>query len=440
MTTWQETFKHKYRTLDEVAATIQSGDTLFVGNTCAVPYGLLNAINARRESLHDVTIIYNFCVNMLEMLFDEETRKHFRLISIFASPIDRISGEMGILEFHSAPYEFFTREVMDVYKANTLALEVCPPDDEGYVNVGILSASLFKSIHDYPVQCKKKIAVINTGQFPAQGDEDSIKVRLDWFDLVTEDNHDLPIIPPTDPTEVDKAIAHHIMPYVNNGDTVQIGMGGLGEQITEELHTKKNITIYTEITVESMMPLVECGAVKKIITCGAFGTSMLYDFIATSPVVEFRDFNLMLDPMIIGQQDNMVAINSTFMVDLIGQACSESQGIKQYSGVGGSFGYLYGATRSKGGRSFLCLRSNYKDENGDRHSNVVAWLPEKSMVTTPKYLHMFIVSEYGVADVFLKTNKDRIRALLHIAHPDFRAELKEQIISTGQISEKDFDN
>lgn len=148
--------------------------------------------------------------------------------------------------------------------------------------------------------------------------------------------------------------------------------------------------------------------------------------------------NYMLDPMEIGKQDNLVAINCTLMVDLLGQACSEAQGIKQYSSVGGSFAYLYGAMRSKGGRSFLCLRSTYKDEAGERHSNIVPWLPEKSIVTTPKYLHLYIVSEYGAADVYLRTNKDCIRALLKIAHPDYQATLKEQIISTGMISEEEF--
>ncbi|MEG1165580.1 MAG: acetyl-CoA hydrolase/transferase C-terminal domain-containing protein, partial [Oscillospiraceae bacterium] len=139
------------------------------------------------------------------------------------------------------------------------------------------------------------------------------------------------------------------------------------------------------------------------------------------------------------KQDNLVAINATFMVDLLGQACSEAQGLTPYSGVGGSFAYIYGAMRAKGGRSFLCLRSSYYDHDGVQHSNIVPWLPEKSIVTTPKNYQMFIVSEYGVADVYLKTMKDRIRALIKIAHPDFRQELKEQICTTSLISERDFE-
>lgn len=230
------------------------------------------------------------------------------------------------------------------------------------------------------------------------------------------------------------------MEYINDGDTIQIGKGGLGEQITKSLHSKKHMKVFAEILGDSMIDLVASGAIDHITTAGCYGSPAIYEFVGTSPLVETKDLGVMLDPYNIGLQDNIVAINSTFMVDLLGQACSEAQGLNQYSSVGGQFGYMYGATRSKGGRSFLCLRSTYTNKEGKLCSNVVAWLPEKCIVTAPKYLAMYIVSEYGVADVYLKTNKDRIRALLKIAHPDFQPELKEQIISTGMINEGDFES
>lgn len=436
---WREIYKDKLVTMEKAAKTVKSGDCLFVGETCAMPYSFLNALNDRRNELENVTLLYNFTVNMHDMLFDEETKKHFRLISWFTGPLDRMSAQMDIAEFHSAPYEYFIEETMNVYKADTMVIEVCEPDEDGYCNVGILSAAYFKAFYECPIQFKKKIAVVNKFQSPAQGSDDNVKVKVDWFDYLTEDDHELPYIPVSPPTDVDKSIANYIMPYVNDGDTVQIGMGGLGEEITKELYSKKNITIYTEIAVDSMVDIANAGAVTKLITCGAFGSPKIYEFLGTSPIVEFRGVADMLDPAVIGQQDNLVAINSTLMVDLTGQACSEAQGINQYSSVGGSFGYLYGATRSKGGRSFLCLRSTYKDKQGVRKSSIVPWLPEKSVVTTPRYMQMYIVSEYGVADVYLKTNKDRIRAILKIAHPDYRNKLKADVISVGQIYEQDFE-
>lgn len=437
MANWKDYYKEHLITMEEAAKKINSGENIWFGQTTGVPYTFLNKLYERKDELNDVGIFYNFSTGMFDMLFDEESKGHFRIMSIFTGPLDRMSGHMGIADFSSNAYESLVKQVMDVYLATTMVIEVCPPDENGNCNVTILGAPTNCVINDDP-RITKRIAVVNKGQYPAQGDYEALNIPITQFDYIVEDDHELTYLPVSAPTEVDKTIASYIMPYINDGDTVQIGMGGLGEQITQELRVKKNMKIYTEITVDSMVDLVECGAVTHITTAGAYGSPKVYEFVGTNPNVETRNLNYMLDPVAIGMQDNLVAINCTLMIDLLGQACSEAQGIKQYSSVGGSFGYLYGATRSKGGRSFLCLRSTYKDESGTRHSNIVPWLPEKSIVTTPKYLHMYIVTEYGVANIYLKTNKDRIKALLKIAHPDFQSELKDQIISSGQICESDF--
>ncbi|MEG2368156.1 MAG: acetyl-CoA hydrolase/transferase C-terminal domain-containing protein, partial [Oscillospiraceae bacterium] len=156
------------------------------------------------------------------------------------------------------------------------------------------------------------------------------------------------------------------------------------------------------------------------------------------PRITLRRQPEMIDPLGVMMCDNLVSINATFMVDLIGQACSEAQGLTPYTGPGGSFAYFYGAMRSKGGRSFLTLRSTFVDHDGERHSNIVPWLPEGSIVTTTKSFVMYLVTEWGVANVYLKSLKDRIRATLKIAHPDYRKELQEQICTTALIKEDDF--
>ena len=437
MANWQDYYKEHLLTMDEATKKINSGDNIWLGQTTGISYNFLNKLYERKDELQNVGIFYNFSTAMFDMLFDETVKGHFKIMSVFTGPLDRMSGQMGIAEYNSNAYEHIVKGVCDVYKANTMVVEVCPPDENGYCNTTILGAPTNCLINKHP-GIIKRIAIVNKGQFPAQGDYEMLNIPVTTFDYFVEDDHELSYLPVSPPTEVDKTIAGYIMPYIKEGDTVQIGMGGLGEQITQELYQKKNISIYTEITVDSMVPLVEQGIVTHVTTAGAYGSPKVYQFLGTSDKVTTKDMNHMLDPVVIGQQDNLVAINSTFMVDLLGQACSEAQGPKQYSSVGGSFGYLYGATRSKGGRSFLCLRSTYKDEEGIRRSNIVAWLPEKSIVTTPKYLQMYIVSEYGVADVYLKTNKDRIKALLKIAHPDFLESLKKQIIAVGHITEEDF--
>lgn len=438
MANWKKQFENKLLpSLEEAAKKIQSGDRLFCGETVSISYNFLDSLYDRRPELSKVLIMYNFGVSMANILFEEDSKKSFRIISVFTSPVDRMSGDMGILEFHSCPYEYFIREVMDVYECDTMVVEVCPPDEEGYCNVGVLSAPFFRAFFNYPRQFKKKIAVVNNMQSPAQGAPDVIKVKADWFDYLVEDNHEMPFIPMPEPTEIEMNIGERVMEYIHDGDTVQIGLGGLGDAITGLLSRKRDIKLYTEITVDSVIPAVECGAVTKITTCGCWGTPKIYDFISRSPRVECRDLADMIDPFVISQNDNLACINCTLMIDLLGQACSEAQGIKQYSSVGGSFGYLYGASRAKGGRSFLCLRSAYTDFEGESRSSVVPWLPEKSIVTTPKYLTMYVVTEFGVADIFLRTNKDRIKRMIKIAHPKFINWLKENIVAGGQITEKE---
>lgn len=439
MSDWKKYYDEHLITMEQAAAMIESGDAMWVGQTIGTSYNFLQEVFNRKEELFDVTMWTNVCVGMTDMFFDPSIRGHITHKGIFGGPLDRMSQGLGIYEANSNPYEYAIRIVFDIYKINTLVWEVAPPDENGMINAGILNACMNRAFRQRGDQLKKRIAIINKYQGPAPGDKDLTECPVEFYDYFVEDDHELPYVPVSDPTEVDQKIAGYIMPYINSGDSIQIGMGGLGEQITKELYSKKNLNIYSEIVVDSMVDLIKAGHVDKVTCAGAFGTNKVYEFLMTSPLVEFREFAEMLDPMFIGNVDNMVAINSTFMVDLLGQACSEAQGFSAYSGVGGSFGYLYGATRSKGGRSFLCLRSTYMDSTGERQSNIVPWLPPQSIVSAPKYTQMYIVSEYGIADVFLKTNKDRIKALIKIAHPDYYSSLKADIISTGIIEECDFD-
>ncbi|MEG1492177.1 MAG: acetyl-CoA hydrolase/transferase C-terminal domain-containing protein, partial [Oscillospiraceae bacterium] len=180
--------------------------------------------------------------------------------------------------------------------------------------------------------------------------------------------------------------------------------GGLGNEIAKHLTSKNDLQVFTKIGTGAMLDY------KKVVT-----------------------------PEAVATVDNIVAINSTFQIDATGQACSEAQGCNEYSGVGGSFAFLVGAPKANNGRSFLCLRSTFSDKNGVVHSNIHAVLPEGSVVTTPRFLVQYLVTEYGVADVYLKSVKDRIKAIIPIAHPDFREQLKEKVIAMGLIGKEDFE-
>ena len=437
MEDWIQYYKEHLVTLQEAAKAVKPGDVIWLGAGTVIPYTLLDEMYANMDVYHDVTLMYNVATTPFGMLFDRETKKHFRLISFFNLPLERMSGEMGIMEYHSCGYDQLCKGFFE-YGGNAVAIHVCPPDKDGYCNAGVYGVGT-DSIIVPDSRVVKRIGFMDRGQVPVRGDRSSVSLHVSQFDYIVEQDTEMPEIPAPPPTKVDKKIASFILPYIHKGDKIQIGYGGLGEEILANLHGLKDMEIFSEVACDNMARLCKDGVISKITaTSPGACTQEFYDFITSDTRASFVPSSITVDPLEIMKQDNLVVINATFMVDLLGQACSEAQGLKPYSGVGGSFAYIYGALLAKGGRSFLCLRSTYIDKQEILHSNIVAWLPEGSIVTTPKNYQMYIVSEYGLADVYLKTMKDRIKALIRIAHPDFREELKEKICTTPLIGEDDF--
>jgi acyl-CoA hydrolase len=351
-----------------------------------------------------------------------------------------MSIEMGIAESSGCNYDQLHMGPF-VYGCNALALQVCPPDEDGWCNVGAYGQVTNDIICNNPLITKKIALIDRTGQFPVRGKLTHTSIHITEFAYICENDTQLMTIPAAPPTEYDKKIASFILPYIHSGDKVQIGFGGLGEEILANLRDIGRFEIYSEVACESMMPLCREGVLTKIdASSPAACSELFFEFVVTDPRANLHPQYDCVDPLSILKQENIVAINATFMIDLLGQACSEAQGLKPYSGTGGSFAYIYGATRAKNGRSFLCLRSTYVDKNGVTQTNIVPWLPEGSIVTTPKNFVMYVVTEHGIADIFLKTLQDRIKRLITIAHPDFRAELKEKICTTPLINAEDFEN
>jgi len=439
MTDWKDHYKNHLMTMDEAAKAIKPGDVIWLGSGAETPLALLEALYADMENHSDVTLLYNVAFAPFGMLFDKESKKHFRLISFFNLPLERMSGEMGIMEYHSCGYDQLPKGVFE-YGGNTVALNVCPPDADGYCNVGIFGVGTASLIVPDP-RIKKRIGVMDKGQVSIPGERDVVSIHVSQFDCIVENDTGSPVIPAPHPTEVDRQIAAFIMPYIKPGDKLQIGYGGLGEEILANLEGMHDMEIFSEVACDTMARLCKEGVISKITATSPGACSeAFYEFVRTDARARFMPSSITVNLLEILKQDNLVAINATFMIDLLGQACSEAQGLTPYSGVGGSFVYIYGALLAKGGRSFLCLRSTYTDKKSVLHTNIVPWLPEGSIVTTPKNYQMYIVSEYGVADVYLKTMRDRIKAIIKIAHPNFRQELKEKICTTSLIGEDDFES
>lgn len=437
---WQQYYKDHLITLEESVDKVEDGDVIFVGQATTIPLEFFDALHEKKDRYKDVTVWSNVYNGPVNMIFDHDIKGHIKLKSTYQLPMERMGiDERTILPLGSGydQYEYSLWE----NGCNASAMRYCPPDANGYMNCGCYGVCTNLTIARDSRVVKKWAFVDKTGVFPAPGPEDETKVHITDFDYIVELDSEMIDIPSPAPTSVDEKIGSYIIPYLREGDKIQIGYGGLGEIIIKALNDfKGTFEIFSEVLCDNMVPMVESGKITALHASSPGGCSSdTFKWLATTDKdVRLYSRTLCIEPLGVMEQENMVAINSTFMVDLLGQCCSEAQGLKPYTGMGGSLAYIYGSQRAKGGRSFICLRSTYKDRNGDRQSNVVAWLPEGCIVSMLKNYVMFIVSEYGVADVYLKTYVDRIKALIKIAHPDFREELKAKILTTPLIEECDF--
>ncbi|NCB73186.1 MAG: hypothetical protein EOM51_00365 [Clostridia bacterium] len=437
---WQKYYKDHLVTIEEAAKAIQPGDAIYLGQATMVPYALLDYLYEHKEEYHNVSFWYNVMNYPANMLFDHDTKEHFRLLNVYNLPLDRMAIDEHTIEVLGAGYDTYANSMWE-YGVNTSATQVCPPDANGWCNVGCYGVCT-NAVTNTDSHIVKKFGFIDsTGVYPAPGPLEDNYIHITEFDYIIENNTEMMALPIPEPTEMDEKVASYILPYINEGDKVQIGFGGLGEAILANLaKLPGSFEVFSEVLCDSMRPLVESGKITRIRAASPGAcTEETFRWLATTKHdVRLYPRTLCIEPLGAMEQENLVAINATFMVDLLGQACSEAQGLKPYTGMGGSLAYIYGAQRAKNGRSFLCLRSTYVDKKGETQSNIVPWLPAGSIVSMLKNYVMFIVSEYGLADVYLKTYVDRIKALIKIAHPDFRQWLKDQILTTPLIEEWDF--
>jgi acetyl-CoA hydrolase len=423
---WLQYYQSRISTPEEAVMAIQSGDRVFLTGNCSVPQKLLSALVGRADELQGVEIVQVLTVGPAPHA-DPDMEGHLNINTLFISGNVRQAVQEGRADFTPC----LLSEIPLLFRNGQLPLDVAlihvaPPDEHGFCSLGI-EAGLIKT----PAQVAKTVIAEVNQQMP--------RTLGDSFIHVSKITHAVPVdyplaeLPMGETTELSMQIGSHIADLIEDGSTMQMGIGAIPDAVLNFLHDKKDLGVHTELFSDGVMELVQLGVLTnerktlhpgKVIAGFVLGSHALYDFVDDNPIIELHPTEYVNDPFVIAQNERMVSINSAIEVDLTGQVCADSIGPKLYSGVGGQLDFVYGAARSKGGKPIIALPATVTPRDGTRHSRIVPMLkPGAGVVTTRNHVH-YVVTEFGVAELYGKTIRQRARALIEIAHPDFRPELE----------------
>ena len=422
---FREIYQSRIVTAEEAVRTIKSGDRVFLTGNCSVPRTILAALVDYAPHLNDVEIVQALSVGPADYV-SPEMEGHLRVNTMFTSANVRKAVQEGRADFTPVLLSEFTL----LFKNGHLPLDAAlvhlsPPDNYGFCSFGV-EVGLTKTPAD---SSKTIIAEVNQRMPRTLGDSFIHISNVDYIVPVDYPLTEMPMASENG-SEVIERIAQNIAELIPDGATMQLGIGAIPDAMLKYLYEKKDLGIHTELFSDGVIDLVDAGVLTnarkslhpgKIIAGFILGTQRLYDWVDDNPLIELHPTEYVNDPFVIAQNDRMVAINSAIEIDLTGQVCADSIGPKIYSGVGGQLDFIYGASRSKGGIPIIALPSTAK-----QFSRIVPMLkPGAGVVTTRNHVR-YVVTEYGIADLYGKTIRQRAQALIGIAHPDFRDELSDR--------------
>ncbi len=426
---WMDIFRERTVTPEQAVQVINSGQRVFLTGNCSVPQKVMGAFVKRANELKDVEVVQVLTIGSADYVAPE-MEGHIRVNTLFISDNVRQAVNEGRADFTPC----FLSEIPGLFKFGNLPLDVAlihvsPPDEHGFCSFGV-EVGVTKTAAQ---SARLVIAEVNPNMPRTLGDA---FIHVSKISHIVPVDYVLPETPMGDPSETAREIAKHIAGLIPDGATLQMGIGGIPDAVLHQLTNHKHLGVHTEMFSDGIINLVERGVVDgeaktlhpgKIIAGFMLGTKRLYEFVNDNPIVEMHPTEYVNDPFIIAQNARMVAINSAIEVDLTGQVCSDSIGPRLYSGVGGQVDFIYGASRSKGGVPIIALPST-ASVKGQKISKIVSAIRLGGGVVTTRNHVRYIVTEYGVASLYGKRIRDRARALIDIAAPEFREELEKKAV------------
>ena len=408
----------------EAVKIIKSNDKIYVQGAAAAPQILLNAMTERHEELRNVEVSH-LHIEGETPYANPELRDSFHVNSYFIGKNVRHTIKAG----NGSYTPVFLSELPNLFKRNIIKLDVVfiqvsPPDKHGYCSLGVTVMATLAAISN----AKTVIAQINPQMPRTHGDG---LIHISELDIFVE--HDAPIHTHqiTAINDVERKIGKYVADLIDNGSTLQMGIGSIPNAVLSQLTNHKNLGLHTEMFSDGVIDLILNDVIngnKKGINPGRamatflMGSKRLYDYVDDNPFVEMREADFVNDVAIIRQNPKMVAINSAVEIDVTGQVCADSIGTKLFSGVGGQMDFIRGASLSEGGKAFIALPS----QTNKGISRIVPFLKQGAgVVTTRAHVH-YVVTEYGVAELYGKTIEQRVKALVNIAHPNHRERIERE--------------
>ncbi len=412
-----------YTTADRALQQVQSGNRVFIHGSAATPVCLIEALQRRHAELRDVELVS--ITTLGDVNFDKpEHRKAFFFNSLFVSAATR-----NVVNSEDGDYvPIFLSQIPQLFRKNILPIDVAlihisPPDSHGYCSLGT-SVDVARAAVE---TAKHVIAQVNPLMPRTHGDS---FIHINKIDSLVWHQAELPEVDYSyQKNEVTERIGYHVASLVEDDATLQLGIGSIPDQVLKNLTNHQNLGLHTEMFSDGIIPLMKSGVINnsrkklnagKSVTAFITGTRKLYDFVNDNPGVRVMDISYVNDTSIIRQNPKVTAINSAIEIDLTGQVCSDSIGTYQYSGIGGQMDFIHGASLSEGGKPIIAMPS----QTNKGISRIVSFLKEGAgVVTTRGHVH-WVVTEYGIVNLFGKNLKQRAEALIGIAHPDHREMLE----------------
>ena len=419
--TWRTWYKEHLFTPAQAVQQIKSGQRVVVAHACGEPSIILDALVANAAQYENVEIIHMVAMGKAAYC-QPQSDKNFHHNAFFLGGSTRAAAAEGRVDFTPVYFSEIPGLLREDLRPNVTLLQCSPPDAHGYVSLGV-------SV-DYT-----KPAAEASDLIIAQVNQNMPRTLGDSFLHVTQIGclveADTPVIELAPPKigDVERAIGENVASLVRDGDTLQLGIGAIPDAVLLFLKEKNDLGIHTEMFSDGVVELVEAGVITnkaktlprgQSVATFLMGTRRLYDYVNNNPAVVMYPVDYVNDPYVIGQNDNLVSINSCVQVDIMGQVVSTSAGLRQISGVGGQVDFVRGANLSKGGRAIMAMPST---TGKGKISKIVPFLDQGSAVTTTRNEVNYVITEYGIAKLKGKSLRQRAEALIRIAHPDFRDEL-----------------